>query len=401
MKHDELERPMTPRAAPKRRGPKLDGVALLALAAGGALAVGAAWAMFVDDPLGGEPVATASIERRAPAPLAGKPAADPEAPRAPEKSDDHAASPIKREGVTVVRPGDPMPKSGPVIIRVPGADDEPSGSASGKGPASDPAEVQVAMLEDSRFGKLPRIAADGRRPLDAYARKAPAATGPRVALVVAGLGTSQDATAAALKSLPREVTFAFSPYASEVADLVAEARKGGHETMIQLPMEPFAYPQNDPGPQTLLTSLPAAANLERLRWALGRASGYVGVAPLAGARFMQADEALAPVFTELARRGLMFAGAGQREARIGAVAQKAGLPAAVPSATIDQTLDAAAIDAALADLERDAKTNGVAVGFAGTSPLTLKRIEAWSAGLAARGVALAPVSAALKPQGPS
>lgn len=400
MKHDDLEKPMTPRAAPKRRGPKLDGVALLALAAGGALAAGALWAAFVSDPLGGEPLATASIERRAPAPPAGKTAAE-AAAHAPEKSEAAPSSPIFREGVTVVRPGDPMPKSGPVIIRVPGADDGPSGSDSARTPASDPAEVQAAMLEDSRFGKLPRIATDGRRPLDAYARKPPAGTGPRVVLVVAGLGTSRDVTTAALKSLPREVTLAFSPYASDVGDLMAEARKGGHETMIQIPMEPFAYPQNDPGPQTLLTSLPAAANLERLRWALGRASGYVGVAPLAGARFLQADEALAPMFTELARRGLMFAGSGQRETRVGALAQKSGLPSAAPAATIDQTLDAAAIDAALADLERDAKANGVAVGFAGTSPLTLKRIEAWSAGLAARGVALAPVSAALKPQGPS
>lgn len=406
MTDEHLEKPLKPRPGgkPKRGGPRLDGVALLALAVGGALAVAGAWAAFVTDPLGGEPVATAAIERRAPARPASEIAAKEAAKEAStaakpagKKADDPAAQ--SRDGVPIVRPGDPMPKSGPVIIRVPGAEDAPErrpAASAGTG------EVQNAMLEESRYGALPRIAADGRRPLDAYARSVQAAAGsPRVALVVAGLGVGREATLAALKVLPGEVTFAFSPYGADVADLVAQARKGGHEVLIQAPMEPFAYPSNDPGPQTLLTSLPASANLERLRWSLGRASGYVGIAPLAGGRFQQADEALAPVMVELARRGLLFVGQSGAESRVARAARAAGLPFGLVGAPIDASVDAAAIDAALGDLERDAKANGSAIGWASASPLTLKRIEAWRAGLAARGVALSPVTAALPPQDPS
>lgn len=403
MKHDELQKPLKARLDARRRTPRLDGVALLALVVGGAIAVVGLWALLVKDPLGGEPVATASIERRAPerpaAPAVPAPTV-PDAHRAAVEQGD-APKPMSRDGVPVVRPGEPMPKAGPVIIRVPGADDDQPARVAAPPAGSDPGEIQTAMLEDSRYGKLPRIAADGRRPLDVYGRRAAAAAGPRIALVVGGLGIGKEATAAALKSLPKEVAFAFSPYAADVGEMMAEARKGGHEVLLQAPMEPFAYPQNDPGPQTLLTSLPAAANLERLRWALGRSTGYVGVAPLAGARFLQADDALAPVFTELARRGLMFVAPAARETRFGEVAERSGLPAAAPAMIVDQTPDGAAIDAALADLERAAKANGVAVGWAGSSPLTLKRIEAWRAGLAARGVTLSPVTAALKPQGPS
>lgn len=32
------------------------------------------------------------------------------------------------------------------------------------------------------------------------------------------------------------------------------AREAGHEILLQLPMEPFDYPDSDPGPQTLLAS---------------------------------------------------------------------------------------------------------------------------------------------------
>ena len=396
MTEDELKKPLKARKAkpfPLPR-PKVEGMTLLALALGGALAVAGLWAAFVRDPLGGEPVAVASIERRSPAaphaeqpPQAGKAA---EAAHQPE---------VSRDGVPIVRPGDPMPKSGPVIIRVPGADDH-GGTSSRNGAPS--GEIDMAMLEDSRYGQLPRIAADGRRPVDAYSRKSSvAADGPKVALVVAGLGVGREATLAALKSLPGEVTLAFSPYGSDVAELVEKARGDGHETLIQAPMEPFAYPSNDPGPQTLLASLPASANLERLRWALARARGYVGVAPLAGARFLQAEDALQPVFAELSRRGLMFIGQTDRESRFGEVADRAGLLNARAGAPLDASSDAAGIDGALADLERRAKEGGVAVGWASASPLTLKRIEAWRSGLASRGVTLTPLTAVLKRQDPS
>ena len=43
-----------------------------------------------------------------------------------------------------------------------------------------------------------------------------------------------------------------------------EARRGGHEILMQVPFEPFDYPNNNPGPDTLLISQPAAKNVEDL-----------------------------------------------------------------------------------------------------------------------------------------
>ena len=394
MADQDLEKPLRAPQAGRRRF-RLDAVGAAAAVVLIALGVVAGWALFVKDPLGGEPVAVASIERRA----MPRPQGESAPPTAGEKPAE-AAAPSSRDGVPVVNPGDPMPKSGPVIIRVPGSEDaavsRPAG-AGGEGGAA----VQTAMLEDSKYGALPRVGADGRRPMDAYARPQAAVQGARVALIVGGLGVGRETTAEAVKALPAEVTLAFSPYGQDVAGQIAAARKDGHEVLIQAPMEPFAYPQNDPGPQTLLTSLPAAANLERLRWSLGRASGYVGVAPLAGGRFLQSDEALEPILTELARRGLAFVAEGQAESRFTALAEKSGLPAVRATPPIDATLDADSIDAALKDLERDAKASGAVVGFAGATPLTLRRIAAWQAGLASRGVTLVPVTAVVKTQGPS
>ena len=48
------------------------------------------------------------------------------------------------------------------------------------------------------------------------------------------------------------VTFAFTPYGTDLERWVARARGEGHEVLLQIGMEPFDYPDNDPGPQTLL-----------------------------------------------------------------------------------------------------------------------------------------------------
>ena len=59
----------------------------------------------------------------------------------------------------------------------------------------------------------------------------------------------------------------------------------GHELLLQLPVEPFDFPDNDPGPHTLLVSLRPNEMMDRLGFLLTRATNYVGVIPEMGARF--------------------------------------------------------------------------------------------------------------------
>ncbi len=71
-------------------------------------------------------------------------------------------------------------------------------------------------------------------------------------------------------------------------------------------MEPFDYPDNDPGPQTLLTTLAAEQNLDRLYWHLSRFQGYAGIANFMGARFVVTDAVMQPIIREAAKRGLGY-----------------------------------------------------------------------------------------------
>lgn len=257
-----------------------------------------------------------------------------------------------------------------------------------------------ALVEPSRFGPLPRVAPDGRKAWQVYAR--PFDTNdqrPRIAIVISNLGLSGAATNAAIQRLPGSITLAFSPYAHGLDRWIALARAAGHEVLLDLPMEPIDFPANDPGPQTLLTSLTAQQNLTRMRTLLGRVSGYVGVVNEMGSRFTTSASNLRPILTELRDRGLLFLDARSSLRSVAAqTATQVGLPRVINNRFIDDKASRGAIDARLKELERIARVSGYAVGIGQPYPVTINQLVEWSRNVGDKGFALAPVSAMVNAQ---
>src|SRR5262249_12461487 len=142
-------------------------------------------------------------------------------------------------------------------------------------------------------------------------------------------------------------------------------RGEGHEVLLQVPMEPVDYPDNDPGPRTLLTSVAADQNLDRLHWFMSRFQGYVGVSNYMGARFTANELAIAPVLGDVSRRGLIYFDDGSSPRSL--ASQFAGTSNgsfARADITLDAVPIAAEINAALGRLETLARERGVAVGVA-------------------------------------
>ena len=183
------------------------------------------------------------------------------------------------------------------------------------------APVPVAeLVEDSQYGPLPKVAADGRRPLDVYARPSryapkarPGRAPPRIAILVTGLGLPDSPPAGVLKGLPPSVSVAYGAYGRSLQDGVTFARADGHEVLLQIPLEPNNYPTENPGPHTLLTTLPPAENMKRLQWLMSRYTGYVGVTNLMGAKFEATQDALTPVLEEMKARGLLYVDDGSAQ----------------------------------------------------------------------------------------
>ena len=392
MAPDDLNAPL---GQDKRKGlPKLPAAApqILAGALGLFGIVVVAWAIFVNDPLGGEP--TAVVATGSPAKPQAKPAGEGQ-----QQSHRDGPPSDKAPSTTVVIPAAAPPPGSKTITIIDGSSGKHQdvvipGKSSGLAPK---APVDQRLLETTHHGAIPKIAPDGVRPFTLYAhpRKLPAdkTDAPRIAIIVGGLGISATGTADALAKLPTPVTLGFAPYGADLDRLAERARAENHEVLLQTPMEPFDYPDNDPGPQTLLTSLTPDQNIDRLHWQMSRFQGYVGIVSYMGARFTASEQSLAPVLRETAKRGLIYVDDGASPRSV--ASQFAGshnLPFAKADVVIDAVPTPVEIDRALARLEMAARDHGTAVGLANALPGTVTRIAEWAKKVEARGFVLVPIT---------
>lgn len=266
--------------------------------------------------------------------------------------------------------------------------------------------VPVAeLVEESQYGPLPKIAPDGRRPAEVYARpsrygaRAGSGEPARVAVLVNGLGLPGGPPDGVLKGLPAPVSVAYGPYGRDLQDLVTKARAAGHEVLLQIPLEPNDYPNEDPGPHTLLTTLPNDENIKRLQWLMSRYTGYVGVTNHMGAKFEATKESFLPVLEELKKRGLIYFDDGTVQSSAAAqIASVLDLDYSAANVQIDAKPSSAGIAKALAELEDMARERGAAIGVAKAKPETVRQLAEWAGKLDAKGIVLVPVSAAVRSQ---
>jgi polysaccharide deacetylase 2 family uncharacterized protein YibQ len=254
------------------------------------------------------------------------------------------------------------------------------------------------VSEGGPHGALPRIAKDGRKPWQVYARpihkQVLASAAPKVAIVLGGMGLNGELTERAIRELPGEVSLAFAPYPDGLQRLVNRARADGHEVYLQLPMEPLGYPEVNPGPHTLVTAMSPQETLDNLAWFMGRFAGYVGVMNYMGAQLIANAQSLAPVMVELGRRGLVFLDDGSfSRSQAEDAGRLAGIAVKRAHLMIDGDAAEAAIGEALKRLEALAGREGLAVGVGSGLPSTIKAVAQWASAAKSRGIVLVPVSA--------
>ncbi len=425
----------------------------LAIAAGivfWTLVLGVAVLVFFPGGNGGEPIAVLSVD---PAPAAARPAAAAAPPQAGAANVELppgfavTGPPEVRSGPNAPVPpmlappgrGTTMVPVGPPAMQMPGPGGSLPQSLDRYGAAVPQDGPQTAAADAGREPALPQVAAadltagidntgsdparrgagagaggrvqiwtapEDRRPTAAaqpsvYARPsryAQVAGGPpRVAVLVNGLGIPGAPDGDVIKGLPPPVSIAYGAYGRSLQERVTQARAEGHEVLLAIPLEPNDYPTEDPGPHTLLTTLPTDENIKRLQWLMSRYAGYVGVTNHMGAKFETVQGSLRPVLEELKRRGLIYLDDGNVPDSIaGQISDELGLTYSVVQVRLDGDASTATLAKALAELEAAAKASGTAIGVAKASPGTVKQIAEWAGSLESKGLVLVPVSTAMR-----
>lgn len=98
---------------------------------------------------------------------------------------------------------------------------------------------------------------------------------PRFAIVLTGLGLSQERMIEAVKELPPYVTLSFSPYSYDLESWIEKAKEAKHEILIDLPVtqkEPYC----NGGPLALDSTLLEAENEKRMEELFQKAEKSIG-----------------------------------------------------------------------------------------------------------------------------
>ena len=255
------------------------------------------------------------------------------------------------------------------------------------------------LYEVTADGHLPLVRSrDGLTPFKAYRRPfdlQAVNNRPVIAIGIAGLGLSNVALESALRSMPGEVSFIFSPYSPTPDFWIREARARGHEVWLTLPVEPENYPQYDPGPHTMLIGAPERENLTKLDWVMSRTDGYVGFVTNPQPAFMKSANDMRPVVGNIYHRGLALI---DGSADPGTIAQSMAVGMKAAYGTVDLWVDRhtatqEGLDKALIRLEETAQNKGYAVGIIHTLPVSYQELLKWLKTLPDKGIVLAPLSA--------
>lgn len=337
--------------------------------------------VLVNDPMGGRPVADLSVN-------------------ANHNAVADNVAPSTEGGKATITAAPEMPANGPAVTvvgdNVPEAD---TNAALAGAPLAD--GLDPGLLEESEHGAIPRIASSGETPFDAYARpslKVATADGkPLIAIIVTGLGLNDTGTSSAIDTLPPEITLAFAPYGKKLTQSTSQARAAGHELLLEVPLEPFDYPQSDPGPDTLLTGQAPRDNLTKLYTVMGKFGGYVGLINHMGARFTASTADFSPMMEELGSRGLGYLDDGSSNR---SVAQQLAAANAVEFGRADFALDGNPARGPILDqlkaLETRAKDRGSAIGIISALPVSVQTLAEWAKTASDNGYIIVPASALMQ-----
>ncbi|WP_435641826.1 divergent polysaccharide deacetylase family protein [Micavibrio aeruginosavorus] len=218
-----------------------------------------------------------------------------------------------------------------------------------------------------------------------------AATNPRVVIIIDDMGVDVKRSAAVV-DLPAGLTLAYLPYASNIKAQTAKAKDAGHELMVHVPMEPMSQTK-DPGPEVLRVGQDIAAFDQVLQDDLSAFDGYVGINNHMGSKLTQDKAAMARVMNELKSRNLYFIDSRTIQNSVaGDMAREAGVPHAGRDVFLDHENTADFVSKSLAQVERKALKDGLAIAIGHPKDVTIEGLRAWLPTLKDKGIELVPAS---------
>ena len=217
--------------------------------------------------------------------------------------------------------------------------------------------------------------------------------GPRVAIIIDDMGSSKR-RARELINLEAPITLSFFPLSRNSRKLAQEAFEKGKEVILHMPMEPYGFPEINPGKGALLMSMTEKELHRRIHENLEAIPFIKGVNNHMGSRFMEDDQRVNILIKELRGRNLFFLDSRTTSKTVGyRIAKKLGIKTGQRDVFLDNnSYDEAEIRNNILELAKIAKTEGKAIGIGHPHPSTIKSLREMIPKLKKRGIEIVPLS---------
>lgn len=228
----------------------------------------------------------------------------------------------------------------------------------------------------------------------------PSATAPppiepriaRVAVIVDGFGARQDLFDRVV-AIGQPLTIAVLPGLPLSERIARDAARAGLEVLLEVPLEPYRYPDVDPGPGVLLLSMSQDEVAGLMTGYLAELPSVAGVIGHMGSRFTEDRAHMRALLQPVRARGLVFVDGLVSNLSVGdAVAHALGVRSARRQVRVDYAGGEGPARRSLDEVAPVAARRGDAVVVVRGHPLTIRVVKEYIPGWEARGIRIVPVS---------
>ncbi|MBF8286920.1 MAG: hypothetical protein HW381_28 [Candidatus Rokubacteria bacterium] len=217
-------------------------------------------------------------------------------------------------------------------------------------------------------------------------------TAPRVAVIIDNLGARRDVFDP-LRDIRRPLTVAILPGLPLSEWTAREAAQAGMEVILDLPMEPYRFPEVDPGPGALLMAMGPQELQAQVGAHLASVPGAVGVTNHMGSRMTEDRTRMRTVLEVLAGRRLFLVDGLASNLSVAYDEAKAlGLRAGRRQIVVDHAAGEAGDRVRWDEVAWWAERRGEVIVIAHGHPLTARLLREYVPRWEARGIRLVPVS---------
>ncbi len=128
---------------------------------------------------------------------------------------------------------------------------------------------------------------------------------PKIVIIIDDIGYDKK-IAMALCDLNPNITFSVLPFAPFGKTISKQLHARGSQLMLHLPMEPFEYPDVNPGPGAILSSMSPDILLDQLKKNINDIPNIVGVNNHMGSRITTNADQMNQIFSTLKKNNLFF-----------------------------------------------------------------------------------------------